>query len=94
VDPSVNVPEGLWTQRVESLLAFGADSNESMVVENPKVTRDPGLADTECRDEIAYRPLATAQVLDNAKSCRVRQRSEGQSRSVHGRDIRSSIYMQ
>jgi hypothetical protein len=65
-----------------------------MFVENSKVARDPGLADGERRNQRAYRPFATPQLLDDAESGRVRQNFESESRSGHGLPISINIYKQ
>ena len=72
VDPTIDVPERLRLQGVESPLALGADSNESAVVKDPKVAGDPGLADGQRRNKSPYRLLTAAQPLDDAESSRIR----------------------
>jgi hypothetical protein len=94
VHPPIDVSEGLGPQGVETSLAVRADSNEPTVVENPEVARDPGLTYGKSRHKGAYRPLAAAQLLNDAQSGSIRQHFEGQSRSRHGRDICTNIYKQ
>jgi hypothetical protein len=77
VHPSVDVAERLRTQGVETSLALGTDSNESPVVENPKMPGNPRLTDAESGDESPYRTFTSAQLLDDPEASRVRQDLEG-----------------
>ena len=84
VNPQVEVAERLGAQRVEAPLAVGADPNESPVMENSQVARDPGLADREAGGQRPHRALSLAQFLDNAETRAVRQDLERRCRGRHG----------
>jgi len=82
--PSIEIAEGLRAEGVESPLALGSDLNEPAFVQDPQMSRDPGLAHRERRDERSDRALATPQLLHDAETRRVRKDLEGQARRGHG----------
>jgi hypothetical protein len=65
LDPRVHLGKRLGAQRVEAPLAVGPDVNEAGAAQHLEVLGNPGLAEIEAFDEVAHRPLAAAQQVED-----------------------------
>jgi hypothetical protein len=60
--------KGLRAKRVEALLAFGTDFDETRLVQYAQMPRDSRLVDLNFIDKIINRALATSKCLDDAQT--------------------------
>jgi hypothetical protein len=75
-DPRVEFAEGIRAKRVEAFLPFGADSNETRLVQYAEVPRNSRLMDLDFVDEIVHRVLAVSKRLDDPQTHGVSQSLE------------------
>jgi hypothetical protein len=60
--------KGLRAKRVEAPLAFGADFDETRLVQYAQMPRNSRLVDLDFIDEIINRVLSTSKCLDDAQT--------------------------
>jgi hypothetical protein len=71
--PVVELRKGLWPDPVEPALRVGAGLNEPRVFEDAEVLGDAGLADLKAIHDLAYRPLAVSEQIEDRHPPRLGQ---------------------
>jgi hypothetical protein len=81
LDPGVDLAEAFRPQPVHAPLRVDADVDEARIAEHAEVLRDRGLAHRQLVDELADRPLAISQQVEDAAAIRFGEELE---RGDHG----------
>jgi hypothetical protein len=84
--PGIEVPEGLGTKRINTLLSFGTHMHKSHLLQDPQMAGYARLVDIDALHDFVDRLLAALEDFENSKS-------RGVSESLEGRYVHFYVYV-
>jgi hypothetical protein len=84
LQPRVELHQRFWTESVQPALSIPADLHQPGVAQHLEVTRHTWLMHPDLLDQLADRPLAVADGIEDSLPCRFGDRFEDRELYWHG----------